>query len=372
MNDSAGRDRPITWRQIHTASWLRLLARNRFDVDPSHRLEAVSCTLQNIVSTLLGGLQNLLFSGTLARTRLLDDPFFVVGHWRSGTTWLFDLLASDGRWAYPTHTDCHYAQHVLLSGRLVEAIGARAGVVARALDKVPLGPNTPAEDEFALMVLGQPSMYHEFVFPNRPPPYPQYLELAHLSPAALRDWEQTFHRFLRILTLRHRKPLLVKSPTHTARLSVLARMFPRARFLYIVRNPFDVVPSMMKVLRHMYQYFGLQTPTFAGLEDHVLDIYRRLFDSLARGRDEVAPERFHELRYEDLVTDPMGQIETAYERLALGGFAEARPRIAAYVESVRGNAPPHRAPLPDGLAERIQRTCAPTFERYGYALDAGS
>ena len=39
------------------------------------------------------------------------------------------------------------------------------------------------------------------------------------------------------------KPLLVKSPVHTARVRMLLKLFPKARFLYIHREPLKVFAS---------------------------------------------------------------------------------------------------------------------------------
>jgi hypothetical protein len=39
------------------------------------------------------------------------------------------------------------------------------------------------------------------------------------------------------------KPLLIKSPVHTARVALLLRLFPRARFVYVHRDPLTVFSS---------------------------------------------------------------------------------------------------------------------------------
>jgi hypothetical protein len=36
------------------------------------------------------------------------------------------------------------------------------------------------------------------------------------------------------------KPLLIKSPVHTARIPLLLRLFPKAKFIYMHRNPYEV------------------------------------------------------------------------------------------------------------------------------------
>lgn len=36
-----------------------------------------------------------------------------------------------------------------------------------------------------------------------------------------------------------RKPLLIKSPVHTARIDLLVQLFPKARFIYLHRHPYE-------------------------------------------------------------------------------------------------------------------------------------
>src|SRR6202011_3820426 len=134
------------------------------------------------------------------------------------------------------------------------------------------------EDEFALCMLGQPSPYLTIAFPNRPPQDQEYLDLEGLPPKALARWKQTFLRFLQQLTYKNPKRLILKSPPHTCRIKVLLEMFPDARFVHIVRNPYVVFPSTVNLWKSLYQKHGLQVPTFAGLEDHVFDTYTRMYE----------------------------------------------------------------------------------------------
>ena len=72
------------------------------------------------------------------------SPTFVLGNHRSGTTWLYGLLADTGRFSTLT------AHHVIgwsrplsraaLSSQLLER-----GITARKLDGIPLTPDTPEE-----------------------------------------------------------------------------------------------------------------------------------------------------------------------------------------------------------------------------------
>src|SRR5437879_854487 len=93
---------------------------------------------------------------------------------------------------------------------------------------------------------------------------------------------------------------------YATRIKVLLELFPQARFVHIVRTPYVVMPSTLHTWRTLHRVFGLQQPTFAGLEQQVLHNYLHMFTKLEETRGLVAPGRFYELRYEELGQDPIG------------------------------------------------------------------
>ena len=89
------------------------------------------------------------------------------------------------------------------------------------------------------------------------------------------------------------------------------------------RNPYVVFLSTVNLWKSLYEKHGLQRPTFAGLEEHVFTTFTRLYEKLEEGRRLLAPADFYELRYEELVADPLEEMRGLYEHLGLGGFEEA-------------------------------------------------
>ncbi|MBY0525101.1 MAG: sulfotransferase [Gemmataceae bacterium] len=357
----------LIWGGFCLSAWLRLLARNRFDVAPPFRRAARTATLLSAVSSLLGVAQEMCFGRAIRRTKLRDAPIFILGHWRCGTTFLFDLLSRDERFAYPDTYECFFPGHFLVSRDFVTRRVPLGG--DRGVDRVPLGWGQPREDEFALCALGAPSPYLTAAFPNRPPQCPESLDLHGLSPRDRHAWARTYHRFLQALTLKKGKRLLLKCPPHTARLRVLGRRFPDARFIHIVRDPFAVIPSTLRLWRTVFDSLGLQTPTYAGLEDYVFENFRCVYQRLDQDRPGIPASRFHELRYEDLVAGPLGQLRTIYERLALEGFEQQQPELTRYLATLR-DYEPNRHQLSPELRAGIQRHCGDVLRRYGYRSDA--
>ena len=124
--------------------------------------------------------------------------------------------------------------------------------------------------------------------------------------------------------------MVLKSPPHTSRIKVLLELFPNARFVHIIRNPYVIFPSTVNLWKRLYQNQALQTPTFVGLEDYVFDTFNRMYDIFERDQGLIPPARLCEVRYEDLVKDPIGQMRGVYDQLQLGGFDDVLPALKKY------------------------------------------
>ena len=100
---------------------------------------------------------------------------------------------------------------------------------------------------------------------------------------------------------------------------LLLELFPEARFVHIVRDPSVVFPSTVNLWKSLYERQGLQKPNFHGLEEHVFATFSHLYERIDQGKPLVPAGHYHEMRYEDLVQDPVGVMERMYAVLGLGG-----------------------------------------------------
>lgn len=357
---------PRMWQGCDFFAWLRLLLRNRAAVQFPYLYIAASDTAVSLHNSVLGLAQAVLYGRAVRRTPIEQPPLFILGHWRTGTTLLHDLLVCDERFGYPNTYQCFNPCHFLLTERLYTRIFRFLMPSQRPMDNMKMGFDRPQEDEFALALLtGDASPYATIAFPNHPPQSQKYLDLVSLSPAQLRRWQRAFLQFLREVTYKMRKRLVLKSPTHTARIGVLKQMFPDALFLHIVRDPYVVYPSTVRLWRTLYQTHGFQTPSYRGLEEHVLQTFVRMYERLEEGKKLVRPDQFHELRYEDLIADPVGELRKVYERFQLGGYERFLPRLEAYLSTIKGYET-NRYQLSTDERELVRRRWGEVIRRYGY------
>jgi hypothetical protein len=359
---------PHIWEGSGLFAWLRLLLRNNLAVSPSHLYIAFIVTFVSLGHTVLRVLQDAWYGTRLDRVPISHAPLFIVGHWRTGTTLLHEMLILDERHNYPNTYQCLEPNHFLMTEKLFTRLFRFLLPSRRPMDNMPAGWERPQEDEFALCMMGQPSPYLTIAFPNHPPQDQEAFDLDRLPPRARRAWKAAFLRFLRHLTYRDPRRLVLKSPTHSCRINTLLEMFPDARFVHIVRDPYAVFPSTVNLWKALYETHGMQRPTFAGLEEHVFDTFNRLYARLEEGKKLVPPGRFHELRYEDLIADPVSQMRLLYERLELGGFDAFLPRLKQYLESQAGYQTNRFPRLSPELRDEITRRWGHVIRQYGYDL----
>jgi hypothetical protein len=353
------------WQGCNFSAWMRMLMRNRFRVGWRQSYVAAIATGITLGHTALRVAQHFVY-GKRIRHTVLQPPIFILGHWRTGTTLLHELLVLDPRHSFPTSYECFAPNHFLLSEKLMTKCLWFLSPNRRPMDNMAAGWDRPQEDEFAMCMLGQPSPYLTIAFPNHGPVFDDYLDLEELTPRELKNWRHTFKRFLQAVAVRNPRRLVLKSPPHTWRIRVLKEMFPDAHFIHIVRNPYVVYPSTMNLWRSLFCQQALQKPSCDWLERHVLETFVNMHERLRQTRHLVADDHFFELRYEDLVRDPLSQLRALYEHLHLGGFDEARPQLEAYLAGVSGYET-NRYQLTPREHSMITRHWGHIITRYGYA-----
>ena len=159
----------------------------------------------------------------------------------------------------------------------------------------------------------------------------------------------------------------MKSPANAARLKLLTRLFPDARYVYLARNPLDVFPSTVKLWRALYSTQGLHNPPYLDkwLDDYVLDMFARLTERYEADRRLIPEGRLVELRYEDLIKEPIATMRDIYAKLDVGDFNAAEAPMRAYLETQKE----HRVSeyeLPPELKRKIIERLSPFIDRFGY------
>lgn len=348
--------------------WWRLLRENRFAVDPIYWHRAAFITVMSLLNSVNARKEKRLYGAAVSKTEITKPPLFILGHWRTGTTHLHNLLALDtDRFAY-TNTYQVGSPHTFLS---TEEVNAKrfAGLLpeTRPMDRMALSMWTPQEDEFAVLFTSFRSPYLAQAFPRRRQYYDRYLTLRGISAAAIEKWKEGFLWFLKKLTWKYDRSLLLKSPPHTARLRLLLQLFPKARFIHLHRDPYRVFQST----RHLEnvisknQYLQDEDPPSI---DYILQRYNVMYDAFFEDRTLIPETQFRDIRFEELEQDPVGQVRKVYEKFNLSGFESLQPKLERYLESISGYKKNKYPELPAPLRHQIGQAWQRSFEEWNYPL----
>jgi omega-hydroxy-beta-dihydromenaquinone-9 sulfotransferase len=345
--------------------WWSLLLRHRFAVDPPHWPRALVQTAVGAANSVNARIERGRFGRRIEATRV-QAPLFVLGHYRSGTTHLHNLLALDPQVAAPTFFQVLNPHTFLTTERLAAPVADKLVVRRRYQDEVALGAGVPSEDEVALGTMTGLSPYLTWYFPRGGAVYDRYLTFRDVPEEEVARWGEAMTTFLKKLTLRFGRPLVLKSPPHTARIRLLLGLFPDARFVHIRRDPYEVFRSTRHLIRAVQPVFRLQEcPTPDG-DDRIISVYTEMYDAYFEERGLIPEGRHCEVRYEDLERDPVGGLGSVYEALGLPGFDGLLPRLEGYLGSITGYRKNRHEELPEPLRRRIAHEWGRSFDEWRY------
>ncbi len=298
----------------------------------------------------------------------MPPPIFIVGHWRSGTTHLYNIL-SQAEFAFVCPFAAGLPGEYRTLGRWLRPLLTRLLPQTRYVDEMAVTPFSPQEDEIPLGSMAPISFYHGIYFPRH---FERHLNrslfLDGCTDAEIEAWEDCFRLFMDKLWIDQGRRLLIKNPTYSARMPQLKRLYPDARFIHVYRNPHAVFRSTRRFYRALLDRFAWQDGEYlnADLDRLVLESYRRMMNRIEIDKACLSKGDVAELRFEDLEAQPLVEIERLYRELDLGDAQAWLPRFEVYLNSVRGF---QKTFIPEGPNDRslVENHCADLLVRFGYA-----
>jgi Sulfotransferase family len=278
----------------------------------------------------------------------IEAPIVIVGLARTGTTMLHRMLASDPRlhallwWesrqpASPLDLPASAPDpRIADAEREVEAmLGASPELIAAH----PMDAHAP--DEEIMLV------EHSFLSTNpeafcRIPSFAAWRESQDLTPGY--DYLLRLLRFLQWQKRRRGERgqrWILKTPFHLGHMDVLFRTFPDVRIVWPHREPGQCIPSLASLIHSLRVLSSDRVdPIEVGCE------WSGKFQrAIGRCMDvrEAHPDRFLDLRYEDLIADPLAQAARIYAFAGLSFDEEVAAGMRRWaVENAREKRPVHR------------------------------
>ena len=159
--------------------------------------------------------------------------------------------------------------------------------------------------------------------------------------------------------------LVLKTPANLGRTGLLLRLFPDAKFISIVRDPYVVFASNMKLYRTMVPMYQLQEVDWHEFRRSVLYNYADMTRRYMRDRESIPKGNLIEVRFEDLEADALGVLARIYSTLSLPGWDRAWRPVAEYLgtlSSYRKN----RYRFDRSLVDTVDREWGFAVRAWGY------
>lgn len=314
------------------SNWVRLLTEHD-GVDRGCLARAACISFYTLINWPERLRSSLFNERHIRRTPITPPPLFILGHWRSGTTFLHTLISRDPALGFPslwqTFTPYGFPLRGLFEGFLPRT---------RLIDSIKADFDAPNEEEAALAALGDLSFFLCYYFPRDAERlFRQSVFFEGLGREGQEQWKRNYLWFLRSVTRSEQgKRLVLKNPANTARIPTLLEMFPDARFIHLRRNPYEVYASTRHMWIRLLGRMALQRVSVAHVEQRVTQTYERLMRAYFEQKQQIPEGRLYEMSYEDLQADPMGCVREAYEQLDLPAFEQAAPAMREYLAEQQG------------------------------------
>lgn len=234
------------------------------------------------------------------------------------------------------------------------------------MDNMSQGLSEPHEDEMALAILSLKSNMLSWAFPRNAKRYNAYLDFRNASDQERERWKADFDLFVRKVSCRYQKRLILKSPNHTARIKLLLELYPDAKFLHIHRHPHDVFRSMCHMVSKVQPVWGLQHMPVDEIPEIVIQTYQQLYDAYLDAVPEVPEGQLHEIGYDQLVSSPVETLQETYAKLDLGDFQQYATALKQYLSKQADYQRNRHAELSEDDQRRLQSAWGRYFKAWGY------
>lgn len=311
--------------------------------------------------------ERIILGKKLKACGMKEPPVFIIGFWRSGTTLLHNLLCSDPKAGYTTTFQVVFPNVAITQAWWLKRISARGLPENRPFDNVRMNMNFPQEEESGMAILQPDSLYNCFLFPaefDRIMKEEFFTEL--LPPAQLGIWKQQYLGLVNKAMLNTGGTRYIsKNPCHLGRLKLISSMFPGARFIYIYRNPYQVVESLYQFYLLIIPGIRLQNLQPGFSRKDIANFYSTVIRNYLLTRSVIPPKDLLEIRMEDFMEDKLGYMKMIYEKFNLGSFEQVNPCFEKCL-TVNGRPAGLNYDIPLETIELVN-DCAPDIlHKFGY------
>ena len=323
--------------------------------------------LSGLVSAISSPFQLYEKLRDIGKTNTDINPVFILGHWRSGTTFLHNLLCQAPDHGYVTTYQSVFPNN-LHSKWLFKTFMKMNMPTKRPSDNVELNANFPQEDEFALGNMLAPSFYYFFYFPNE---LEQFFDQTVLFNSS-NQWENEWEKSYRLLLHKAGKNtganrVIVKNPVNTARVPKLMELYPNAQFVHIHRNPILVYLSTKKFFESLFPSVQLQITHEEQIQQTVLSLFKKVMNQYIATKDQIPKENFKDISFSEFEKNPLHTVEHMYHTFGWKGWEQDSIEFRRYLDS-QSEYKKNQYLISQRELEQVQKEWKFAFDEFGYDI----
>jgi len=350
---------------ITFAKWIELLKENHFKISIN---KLWFCLLITIISLRTSFNYRRIRVITDDPKPLKKDPIFILGHWRSGTTLLHNLLIQDDQFHYPKIFEVIQPSTFMNIRKNYLEILKKRKVKNRPMDNVKNDPMLPGEEEMAVAALTLKSPLVGWAFPSKFDFYEQYLSFDDVNGDEREAWKKEYDSYLRKISIDTEKQLILKSPTNTARIKLLLELYPNAKFINIHRNPINVFKSTRRLHQTAIKLTNLQSNVKYDIDSRILSTYRKLYEAYFKYSNFISKSNLVNVSFEELENKSEIIIEKLYSELGLSNYEVMKPKLISYLGTLEGYKKNNHIEIEENTRKRIIEEWSQIYKNWGYAI----
>jgi hypothetical protein len=351
-------------------NWVRLLRENKH-IDTRFLGRALYVSVVSLFTGPMRVYQRLRYRSTFANVKIRRAPIFILGHWRSGTTHLHNLLCQDRRFGYVSALQVIAPDLFYVASEPFKALLRLGTPKNRLIDNMTWSIDGPQEEEMALGNMSPYSLYHLWSFPKNAREYfNRYALFKDVSSEVIETWKEKYIDVIKTATFNMQgRRLVIKNPANTGRIPILLELFPNAKFIFLHRNPYEVFLSTRNLYKKTLPYSQLQEISDEEIDANILSFYKDMMQHYLYDRGLIPPRNLIEVGYRELDKTPLTVMRSIYQNLNFWPFARVRGRLLRYLDSIKGyqkNA--YQTSTTD--IENVNHHWKFAFEEWGYRMQA--
>ena len=320
------------------------------------------------------------------RKQEVKSPIFIIGNFRSGSTLLQRLMAKDHEHLTATKTWEIYGAPSITQRKILKAaarmdarlLGGRLRKIlyrfeAKRLNSIQMhrvALHEVDEDE-GILLHNWTCSFLIFIFPFLDA-LPNYFHFDTANSVKEKKLAMDFYyRMVQKHVYYHGgKQYIAKNPVFSSKINALRTYFPDAKFIYLVRNPVDMLASKTSFFTYVWRYFNDPLEDYP-FKEMLLDLTKRWYVDTLKTLEALPKSEYVILKYEDLVGDLDTSARQLFDHFGLPISNEFEVKLEETVEATAGFVSKHKYSLFEMgyTAEQVYNHYREIFERFEFDLN---